>query len=114
MIEVLVTVAVLSVGLTVILQAYTASFRASVYMREYATAILLAENTMARLTRGPFLPEGVDEEGDFPAPNGHMHFNIETRPSEMSDGLTEVLLTVEWTRGDRDNRIRLNTVLMNE
>ena len=113
LLEALLSVVILSVSITMIIQSMTASFRAMVYSGQYTAALILLENKMSDVIRKGFISAGLDEEDDFPEPYQRYRYFLRTNPSDEDQKINEVSLAVEWAAGKRKNRVGLTTYLLN-
>ena len=117
LVEVLLTVVILSVGLTAIIQAMNTSVRGVYHTTGYTTAVLLAENTMfAHLSKG-FVRAGFQETKNFAPPYSAYRYYLQARnaPDEGSAGKkNEVTLTVLWGRENKEKKLNLVTYLFDE
>ena len=114
LIEVLITISILSIGLTLVIRSYLSSLRATVYTTEYTTAIMLAENKVSEISQGIFIDGDLNETGFFEAPNDRFEYSLETKRVEGSEEtrtLQEVTLRVLWPSGRRTNSITIVTYL---
>lgn len=116
LIEALLSVVVLSVGITMIIQAMTSSLRAATYSTEYTKALILLENKMFELIQKGIIQTGKNEKESFPAPYEKYESNLITKKAsaENASELNEVLLEILWRSGRKNNRIQLTTYLFDE
>lgn len=108
------TVTILAVGLTVIINSFLSSFRAMTYSKDYAVAVNLLENKMCALKQDGFIEANLDENGVFSQPFEKFRYHLETRSAKSNDepsSLNEVALSVEWVSGRKKNNILLTTYL---
>ncbi len=116
LIEVLLTVTILAVGLTVIINSFLSSFRASVYSKDYALAANLLENKLHTLKQDGFIDSDFDNEGIFAPPFEKFRYHVKAQPVQSNDlesNLNEVTLSVIWASGHKDNKIAVTTYLFN-
>lgn len=115
LLEALLSVVILSVSITLIIQSMTGSYRAMVYSGQYMTALILLENKMSDAIRGGYINTGLAEQGDLSGSSGKYRYFLRTYPSdgEGQEHISEVDLGVEWAAGKRKNRINLKTYLLN-
>lgn len=106
------SVVILSVSITMIIQSMTASFRAMTYSGQYTAALVLLENKMTGVVREGFINAGLEEDGDCPEPYGRYRYSLRTSPSEEQENINEVNLGIEWTAGKRKSRLGLTTYLL--
>jgi len=116
LIEVLLTITVMTGGLVLIIQSFTASLRASVHMSAYSTATLLANNKMTELFEEGSVKDGLSETNAFSKP--YEEFQYQLRTKNIKNGnepgfYNEVELTVSWLSGKKERQILLTTFLPN-
>lgn len=117
--EAILSVAILSLGLVLILHSFTGSLRAARVSQDYMRAALLLEDKMSRLEIRGSPPAGLSQ-GEFSQGNEGFTWEIKTTPvegtsdgeeEEKKAGLNEVRLTVSWSEGKRIQRATLITYL---
>jgi len=116
LIEVLMTVSILSVVLTMIVRSHMAALHASTYTEEYSTAVLLLENKMTELMQKGFIARDLEKQDDFEPPYQEFSYLLKTKKdenSETSDNLNEVTLTLFWPSGNSERKISATTYLFN-
>jgi len=86
LVEVLLTVALLSVGLTFIIRSYVSGLRASVYTTDYSMATILLENKMSDLIQRGFIEDGLREEQYFEKPYEKFKYELEVQNVEDNGG----------------------------
>lgn len=102
LVEVLLTVSILSVGLVYIVRSYVSSLRASKRSQEYSLAALLLKNTATDFLKKGFIGHDFMEKGSFQEPHDHFSYEVTTRKAELqrsSENLNEVYLSVFWPSG---------------
>lgn len=118
LIEVILTLSVLSVGLVLIIHSLISSLRAMVYTSGYSLAGLLAEDKMYTLLQEGSIKEGLSDSGDFPEPYGDYHYELKTErieeDSEQEEFFNEVELKVIWSTGKKEREIIVTTYMTNE
>lgn len=115
LIEALLATVILSVSLTLIIQSFLSSLKASVYSAGYSTAVLLLENKMSELMQRGFVEESFSEEGTFLEPYEKYEYAIKTEQisdEPSSEMLHDVTLDVFWKSGKKKNKISLTTYLL--
>lgn len=116
LLEVLLSVVILSAGLTVMIQAMTSGLRSQVYSTDYTTAVILLENEMFELLiKGAAAPDSF-REGTFPAPHEKYRYRIDARDSTVPgrEAMSEIAGRVSWASGKRNNEVTLETLLWTE
>lgn len=117
LIEVLLTVVILGIGLTAIIQAMNTSVRAVYHTTGYTTAVLLAENTMFEHLSKGFVRAGFREDKKFSPPYTAYRYRLETRnvSEKASAGkMNEVTLSVLWGSEKKEKKLTLVTYLFDE
>ncbi len=113
--EVILTVIILSVGLTAIIQSYLMGLRAYVMNKDYAIATSLLDNKLYELMQEGPLEDGKKEEEHFQEPYDNFKYTLESHAVKNDDrfqGLSEVRLTVSWMTGHKNNQILVTTFLL--
>ncbi len=116
LIEVLVSFALLSLALAVILQIFSTGLRSAAAIEKQTQAVVLADSILASVGNEIALIEGdiSGEEGDFRwrlsilpiAEETSTFTTVASNPAE----LYEVSLTVQWQRGPKIAETRLSTL----
>ncbi len=115
--EVMLTLVILSIGLTLILHSFSASLNASKIAQDYTVASLLIEDKMWEWENTGEIAANLNQEGRFPQPNQKFNWHLETKDKpiqEQSGKLNEVKLTVWWKEGRRKGSISATTSLKNK
>ncbi len=116
LIEALLSVMILSVSITLMIQAMTSSLRASVYSADYTKAALLLDNKLQEIFETQTIPSGKNETGLLSAKDDQFKYLL--TPASLSDenlqGINEMDLEVNWKSGEKTNRIKLKTYLFDE
>lgn len=116
LLEVLLSVVILSAGLTVMIQAMTSSLRSQVYSTDYTAAVILLENEMFDLLIKGSAASDFSREGTCPPPYEKYRYQIDARPSTATgrETMSEAAAQVSWTSGRRNNNVTLETLLFTE
>lgn len=115
--EVMLTIIILSVGLTLILRSFYSSLNATKIAQYYTTAALLIEDKMWELENEGVVAVDLDQEGQFSAPDQQFNWHLETKDKEVQEQngkLNEVKLSVWWQEGKRKGNIFVTTYLGNK
>lgn len=115
--EVMLTVIILSVGLTLILHCFSISLNATKTAQYYTTAALLIEDKMWELENEGAIAADLTEEGQFSPPYQEFNWRLQTKdkPAQgQADKINEVKLTVFWQEGKRKGSTVITTYLPNE
>lgn len=116
LVEALLTIVIMSVGLTFIIQSFLSSFRASAQVEDYASASVLLENKMNDLMQFGFIAGDTDEEGVFPEPYEKFRYHLKTENIKDVDQeglLNRISLEVLWSSGKKKRAVALTTYLAN-
>lgn len=116
LIEALLSVVILSVSITMIIQSMTASLRATEYGVQYTEGLILAENKIFDLMQEGFIGSGLEVENDFEEPFNNYQYEVATDISELvdDDSLNELNLKISWKNGSRANVFHVSTILFNQ
>jgi type II secretory pathway component PulJ len=110
LLEVLLSVVILSVGLTAMIQSMTSALRAGRYSTDYMIALTAMEDNMFDLLEEGFVGTGSSQRqaGD---PYGDYRYFLEAEPLDDTSpgGIQEVSAGILWKRGKRQNRIVFKT-----
>lgn len=113
LIEVLLSVVILSTALTLMIQAMTSSLRALQYGAGYTTALILLENQMCELLRKGASESGLREIKNLTESVPVYRYSLQTRSLSAAgeDKINQVDMTVSWRSGKKDNQVGLTTFL---
>ena len=114
LLEALLVIIILSISLTLIIQSFVSSLRASVFSSDYSKVAILADNKMFDLMSRRFFPRDLDEEGRFASPMDKFKYQWEaSNISAGSDdgGIHEVFLDIAWSSGKKTKKVSLVTYL---
>jgi general secretion pathway protein I len=111
LIEVLVSLVVVTAGLTIIAQGFITGGRASVASQFASTATMLAESKMAEIEAG-IISTQTSASGGFEPEQPDFTWSMETETTTTT-GLIKITLTVTWKERNEDRTFAL-TRLMKE
>lgn len=116
LVEVLLSVVILSTALTLMIQSLTASLRAIQYGAGYTTALILLDNQMCDLLRKGTARPGLRETKSLAGPAGFQtgySYSMRAEPSDIvaDNKIVEVDASVAWRSGKKDNTVGLTTFL---
>ena len=117
LIEALLTIIILSVGLTVIIQSLTSSLRTLGLVANYSTAILLGENKIFDFIQKGFIKASFKEEKNFSEGSAAYRYQLDVHKipqAPATDKKNEVVLAVSWGAGSKEKSIALTTYLFDE
>ncbi len=111
--EVLLALAILSIGLVIVLRSFSTSLRAVRTSQNYFKATLLLEEKLWEVEKANSLPPGISQ-GSFPG--SKFNWEVETSPIEEEGdvGLNAVKVTLSWRQGKRKGDIGLTTWMVKE
>ena len=101
LLEALVSVVVLSVSISLIIQSMTAGLRASVFTQDASLALIEAENTFSKIKSGQAV--AVDQ-GDIESPR----YGLSVEESSVGK-LKQYQTVVQWTAGSKQQSISAST-----
>ncbi|OGX37663.1 MAG: hypothetical protein A3D87_03850 [Omnitrophica WOR_2 bacterium RIFCSPHIGHO2_02_FULL_50_17] len=110
LLEALLSVMVLSVSLSVIVQSMTSALRAIRYSADYTAALTALEDQMFDLMEGGFLETGSSQK-QLADPDAAYQYFLEADPFQETSpgGIQKVSAQIQWKSGRRQNRIVLKT-----
>ena len=114
LVEILVTVAILSISLVMIVRSFMTSLRALEISKGFVVARLLLEEKMWQIKQQGAVTSDRDEREQFADPHGAFEYTLRTRAVEgglAPQDLHEVSLTVAWREGRRTNEIAVVTYM---
>ena len=113
LLEALLSVVILSVSITLIIQSMVASLRASVYSTGYTMALNLLENKMYTLIQQGAQEEGFTEEDFLGDEEDHYTYVLSTESADQigSENINKLKLKAIWQKGRKNNAIALETYL---
>ena len=114
LIEAVLSVVIIAVSLTLILQSFTGAYRAAALNVDYTKALILLENQMSLITRTGFIEAGARQEGDDHVPLERFHYDLEAEPSlsDVKGEINQVKLNIAWKSGVNSKHISLITYLL--
>jgi prepilin-type N-terminal cleavage/methylation domain-containing protein len=99
LVEVLITVVILSVGLTLIARSLITGIKSLEIIKQYTTGYSLLEEKLWDIERKYFIESGLNKEEDFLEPYQDFTYSLETeniKDNEEKGMLNKVLLSVNW------------------
>lgn len=116
LIEALLSVAILSVSLTLIIQSMTDSLRAMHQSTDYTAAVFLLDNQMVGLIQKGFVGADIEETGNFESPFEEYEYDLRTKSlaDETLKDLNEVHLRIRWGTENKRKSMDLVSYLFNE
>ena len=112
LLEALLSVVIMAVGLTAVMQSLTMSYKAALINKDYLQAILLAENHLALVVSGKGADEGLNSD-DIPEADARFEYEQSEKPANLSTEklLSEFNLNVAWTTSHQKNQLPVTTLL---
>jgi type II secretory pathway pseudopilin PulG len=117
LVEVLLTIAILATGLTVLVRSILASLQAGKVTSDYVQAQMLLENNLSLFESQAAIKDGLQIEEAFPSPNERFKFFINTQNIKVNSEtgpLNSVIASVSWAAQKRNQKISVSTYLKNE
>ena len=116
LLEALLSIIILSVGLTALVQSMTSSLRSMAFSSKYTLASILLENKMFEAYQHMFQGEDLDEEGTMEEPNEGYHYRMETHPLDQyhSETLKQFTLRLDWAQRGKTPGLAIETYLFLE
>jgi len=114
LLEVLISITILSAGLTLVIRSFISSLRASVNTVDYSTAVILAENKLNEYVQNGLPEDFSGEKNEFESPFEKFSYEIEAEEIDSDaafDSLNEVTLKVSWQTRRREKSVNLTTYL---
>jgi len=114
LLEALLSIVILSVSITLIIQAMTASLRAMRVISEYGEGLVLLENKMTEVIKGYMLGENLNiAETSISSDEKYQYtFEIDPRDEEGLGDLDAVNLNISWKTGRKESNVTLETYLI--
>lgn len=115
LIEVLLSVVILSTSLTFIIRAMASSAMALEYGAGYTLGLINLENQMSDILRRGFIASGVHEEKELTKTKPSYHYSLTTAPwqpiKEGASPISQVDIKIVWRSGKRENQVTVQTLL---
>jgi len=113
LIEILLSISILAVGLTIIISSFLSGLRAIVYAKDYSLAMILMENKMSKLMQEGFISASLSEEKTFEAPYERFSYELKTENGPEAAIFNKIFLRCFWQSGKKTNSISLSTYFYN-
>jgi len=116
LLETLLSIMILSVSVTLIIQSLMSSLRASAYSAHYTVAAALLESRMTELLISD-PPEDVfakEEEISFPHDQFRYELTVNDLDADEFESIKDVRISVLWKSGKKNNRLTLNSYIPGE
>jgi prepilin-type N-terminal cleavage/methylation domain-containing protein len=110
LLEILVSIAIIGIALTVILQLFSSNLRALSVSKDYVNASIKAEEIMRELLEED-LSEGhrSEQTEDGYKIDIDIHRILEDKTENLQVEMMQIDLTIRWTSGLKDKRIDFTT-----
>ncbi len=112
LLEVIVSMAILSIGLVAVLEAYSATARVSLQDEFITTATFLGAGKMEEVLKEPYITSGSDE-GDFGEEFAEFTWTVDITDSEI-EGLVIVTVTVDWEGPTGEDYLELTSAAISQ
>lgn len=114
LIESLLSVVILSVSITLIIQSMTTSLRMVSLGPHYTKAFLLAENELSDILMNRKDVSQIDGEGSFPEPNAQYQYSVNFEEVDEFENLDNINITVQWQMAQNDRSLILETFVLKQ
>jgi Tfp pilus assembly protein PilE len=114
LIEVLISVMILSVGLTSVVRSYVTSLKALVYAQEYTIAAFLLENRLTRFVQQGYVDLNLNQRDSFDSPYENFSYRATAKKVEGREGmdaLAQLMIEVTWESGVKERSLSASTYL---
>jgi prepilin-type N-terminal cleavage/methylation domain-containing protein len=105
LLEAIVSVAIMSIGLVAVIEAYGAAMRLSLQDEYLSTATMLASGKMEEVLKETYITAGSDH-GDFGDEFEAFTWTVDIADSEI-EGLETITVTVSWSVAGKDDELTL-------
>jgi prepilin-type N-terminal cleavage/methylation domain-containing protein len=112
LLEVLVSLAVMAIAMTLVIQLFSANLRAVVRSGDMTSAIIKGEYRLSEILAEPFLAERAWNEvtDDGYRIDVAVSEAMREKTDNLPVNLMEIVLTVHWIDGLREKSLRLKTM----
>lgn len=113
LVEALAAVAIIAVSLTLIMQSFASTLRASVLHQDYIKALVLLQNRLEAVSLKDMSDLGIPDK-PCPSPFGRFHYKTAIKDMNgqpLYQGLKQIDIAVEWPSGPRQREVKLSTYL---
>lgn len=107
LLEVIVSLSILSFGLLALTRSFSGSLRAASYIHDHTLAALLAQREMAGILSNPYLSTGITT-GDFG--DEYPRYRWRREITSTAGKMNQVTVTVFWERREKKSRFTLDTL----
>ncbi len=107
LLEALLVIVILSIGLTLIIQAMSSSLRALSFSKSYALAAFLTDNKLSEILLNKDKNNSLQESSNFDEPFKEFHYQLSVSPINLkteeldSDPLNKIDLSIDWKSGKK-------------
>lgn len=108
LIEVLVSLAILTLGILFLINSLTLIVQSNQHLRHLALSVLIADNMFNRLKSG----ESIEKYTDFDMLG--TSFRYKQEESSLSDRLKMISLSVAWQKAKEKGNVAFTNILTNE
>lgn len=110
--EAMISIAVVGICLSLIVESLYQSYKALVLNEQYAQALVLMNNTMGQVLHNDAIAAAIEANGSFDAPFEQFHFDVQTQSLPEQEAFQEVSVRVQWPSGSRERQMVFNTLLL--
>ncbi len=113
LVEALAAVAIIAVSLTLIMQSFASTLRASVLHQDYIKALVLLQNRLEATSLKDMSDLGIVDK-PCPEPFGRFHYKTaikDVNGQPLYQGLKQIDIAVDWPSGPRQREVKLSTYL---
>lgn len=113
LVEALLSVVILSISITLIIQAMTASLRATTYGADYSQALFLMENKMSEMMRSGTIASYSGQKEFLDKPFDRYMYEVRHLPlyDEEESEIHHVDAEISWESGKKSNQIIVQTYM---
>ena len=113
LLEALLSIVILSVSLTLMIESMTAGLRAIHYTSEYTIAQILLDNKLQELLQKGSVDPQQNKTQSFAPPFDRYEYSLQTPATDDSggSGLVKVQAGISWVSGKRKNNLSAQTYL---
>lgn len=110
LLETLLSITVLSVVLTLMIQSITASLRATEYSRQYILGLNVLENALQDIVEAKFAKTNKqEEEKEIDGRVYHLSVDMQPLKTEIDLPILETVFKLTWTSGFKSNTLVTST-----
>jgi Tfp pilus assembly protein PilE len=108
LVEAIISVVIISISLTLIMQSFLSSYRSVVFQKDYTQALIGIENQLSKIF---FDPQSVSKEDRS---ESFKKFEYRRSASKSMEGMDKIVLDVHWPSGRSQRHISVATFIYDE